>query len=109
MPEKTGLEIWHLLTAVGSTLTASIWVFLGLTKSTSKKLDELQDEIHEYKTHVAKNYPSHKALQSCSDNISAHIDASLKTQAAELKLEMEKLHKRTHTACPHFKENSKCD
>ena len=86
MPEEDIHTSLQLLSAVGATLTASFWAVIGMRKADRKKMDEIQVELTDFKENVAKSYPSHKAMQACSDNINKHMDESLKLHTAELKL-----------------------
>lgn len=101
MPEKD-ISTYQFLAAIGTALTMAVTFFIHVLGRENKKLAEIKVELekidkdvhevetdlHEFREHVATYYPSHKAMQACSDNISRAITDGLKTQAAELKLAM---------------------
>lgn len=120
MPEKN----IDLISAVGIALTLAISFFASILSRENKKLTEIKEELdqvdanvhnvekdlHEFREHVALKYPSHAAMQACSENISKSITDGLKTQAAELKLAMQQViqHHRHHdsddcSTCEHKK------
>lgn len=104
-----------LIAAVGIALTLAVSFFASILGRENKKLSDIKSELdqvdakvdnldadlHEFREHVAIKYPSHAAMQACSDNIAKSITEGLKTQAAELKLAMREVVHHDCNGCDH--------
>lgn len=85
MPEK-GIHIWEFITGVGAVFSATLWGTVRFFAGHTRKLEKIESEFSQYKEDVAKTYPSHKAMQACSDNIAKSMDDNFEKHTSDMKL-----------------------
>ena len=111
VPEKD-ITTYQMLGSIGVVLTTVITFFISILNRENKKLagiekklvnigseiHEVETDLHEFREYVAVKYPSHTAMQACSDNITKSMNQGFRAQAAELKLVMQDV---VRNDCPH--------
>jgi len=65
--------IWWITVVDLPALAGLLWMILHLRKETQSSLDELNDDLQEFKLEVAKTYASQSDMRSIEKRLVAHL------------------------------------